>query len=113
MAAIGALGAVTPHLTQGVQGVIGTTGPGSAVGAVGAPATGGEGFAATLVASLEQVQQLHATSADLGVKAATGDLTDVHDYTIAATQARVATEVTVAVRNKALEAFNDIMRMQA
>ena len=31
---------------------------------------------------------------------------------IAATQAQLATELTVAVRNKALESFNEIMRMQ-
>ena len=34
------------------------------------------------------------------------------EATIAATQASLATELTVAVRNKAVEAFNDIMRMQ-
>jgi flagellar hook-basal body complex protein FliE len=60
---------------------------------------------------LNQVDQLDRTAADKAVKAATGDLTDVHDYVIAATQAQVATELTTTVRNKALEAFNDIMRM--
>ena len=109
MAGVGALGAVggalSPYLTSGVQGTSGTSGAGAADAA-------GGGFASTLVSSLEKVQQLHSTSSEMAIKAATGDLTDVHDYTIAATQARVATEVTVAVRNKALEAFNDIMRMQ-
>ena len=38
-------------------------------------------------------------------------LTDVHDYVIAATQAQLATELTTTVRNKALDAFNEIMRM--
>lgn len=73
---------------------------------------GPEGFAVSLASSLDRVQGLQSESARLAVAAATGDLTDVHDYTIAATQAKVATEVTVAVRNKALDAFSEIMRMQ-
>jgi len=47
----------------------------------------------------------------VSMQAATGQLTDIHDLTIATTEATLATEFTVAVRNKALEAFNDIMRM--
>lgn len=111
-----ALGALAP---QGVTGVTGVTGPGTA-GVLGPDGTAGisaaqgagGGFAATLVSQMENVQALQAKSSDLGIKAASGDLTDIHDYTIAATEAKVATEVTVAVRNKGLEAFNDIMRMQ-
>jgi flagellar hook-basal body complex protein FliE len=32
---------------------------------------------------------------------------------IASTEAQVTTELTVALRNKAVDAFNEIMRMQA
>jgi flagellar hook-basal body complex protein FliE len=73
----------------------------------------GSGFASKLAEGMDQLQQLHSTSDDLAVKAATGSLTDVHDYMIASTQAALATQLTVAVRNKAVEAFNEIMRMQA
>ena len=110
IAPIGAVSAFTEGL--GVAGVTGVSGPGAAGGVTAAAGTDGSGFAATLVSSLEQVQSLQAESSRLAVQAATGDLTDVHDYTIAASEAKVATEVTVAVRNKALEAFNEIMRIQ-
>lgn len=84
----------------------------AATGASRPTSTGSTGFAGTLATSLENVQALQSRSADLAIQAATGDLDDIHDYTIAAAEARSATEVTVALRNKALEAFSEIMRMQ-
>ena len=80
-------------------------------GATGAPATDGAGFAQALAGGLQNVQDSQAHADQLGVQAATGDLEDVHDYMIAATQAELTTELTVTLRNKALEAFNEIMRM--
>jgi len=76
-----------------------------------AGAADGIDFAGVL-GSVEQLQQLQSTSQELGVRAVTGDLDDVHDYTIAAAQSSLALELTAAVRNKAVEAFNEIMRMQ-
>jgi flagellar hook-basal body complex protein FliE len=73
---------------------------------------GGGGFASPLGQGLESLQQSQARADDLAVQAATGDLTDVHDYMIASTQAQLATELTVTLRNKAIDAFNEIMRMQ-
>jgi flagellar hook-basal body complex protein FliE len=78
-----------------------------------ASATGGTDFASALAGGLDNVQALQNKSDDLAVKAATGSLTDVHDYMIASTEASLATQLTVAVTNKAVAAFNDIMRMQA
>jgi flagellar hook-basal body complex protein FliE len=70
-------------------------------------------FAAKLGGALENLGAVQAKADDLAVRAATGTLQDVHEYTIAATEASLATQLTVAVRNKALEAFSEIMRMQA
>lgn len=84
---------------------------GSSSGAARAAAGRESSFVDAIGKGLDQVDQLDRTAADKATQAATGDLTDVHDYVIAATQAQVATELTTTVRNKALEAFNDIMRM--
>jgi flagellar hook-basal body complex protein FliE len=80
-----------------------------------APAGGASGgdFATKLAEGVQNLQQLQTHADDLSVQAATGSLTDVHDYMIAANEAQLATQLTVAVRNKAVEAFNEIMRMQA
>lgn len=37
---------------------------------------------------------------------------DVHDITIAGEKARLSLELTLQIRNKALEAYQEIMRMQ-
>jgi flagellar hook-basal body complex protein FliE len=71
----------------------------------------GQNFAATLGNGLDALQGLQNKADALAVQAATGQLTDVHQFTMAATQAQLATELTVAIRNKAVEAFNDIMKM--
>ncbi|HEX5096849.1 MAG TPA: flagellar hook-basal body complex protein FliE [Acidimicrobiia bacterium] len=77
------------------------------------PAGEGQGdFGNVVVNALESLNALQSKSDNLAVKAATGDLSDVHDYMIASTEASLATEFTVAIRNRAVEAFNEIMRMQ-
>jgi len=91
--------------------VAGPTAITPASGATGA--TSGANFASALAGGLDNLQQLQTNSDNLAVKAATGSLTDVHDYMIASSEASLATQLTVAVTNKAVAAFNDIMRMQA
>ena len=61
---------------------------------------------------IDGLEAMHDTTDRLAVQAATGDLGAIHQYTLAATEMSVATQLTVAVRNKAVEAFNEIMRMQ-
>ena len=71
----------------------------------------GSAFGDLLVDGLDRLEGVQDKSDKLAVQAATGDLDDIHDYTIAATEASVTAQLTVAVRNRALEAFNEIMRM--
>ncbi len=68
-------------------------------------------FGALLVDGIDRLQQVQSTSDNLAVQAATGDLDAIHRYTIAASEAAVTTQLTVAMRNKALESFTEIMRM--
>lgn len=74
-------------------------------------ADGAGGFGDMVTGALEELNGLHQNADQLAIQAATGDLTDVHEYTIAATEAEVATQLTVAVRDKAVQAFNEIMQM--
>ncbi len=89
------------------------TGPTAISPTSGTAKSGGADFASALAGGLENLQGLQNKSDDLAVKAATGSLTDVHDYMIASTEASLATQLTTAVSNKAVAAFNEIMRMQA
>jgi len=80
---------------------------------VGGAADAGGDFASKLAEGLQQVQGLQQKTNDLSVQAATGTLKDAHEYMIASAESGLATSLTVAVRNKAVEAFQEIMRMQA
>ncbi len=93
--ALGALGAL-PDMT----------------GAAGAPSVSSVDFGEVLSGGLAKLDATQHSADALAVQAATGDLTDVHAYTMAATQAELTTELTVTLRNKALDAFTEIMRMQ-
>jgi flagellar hook-basal body complex protein FliE len=72
----------------------------------------GDDFGSWLGNALDTVSGSQARADDLAVQAATGDLDAIHDYTIASSEAQLLTQLTVEVRNRAVEAFNDIMRMQ-
>jgi flagellar hook-basal body complex protein FliE len=95
-----------------VQGVLPTnyvTGAGTAPTA----GTDGSAFATSLTGAVDNLQQLQSTSNQLAVSAVTGNLDDIHNATLAATRAQVTLELMATVRNKGVDAFNEIMRMQA
>lgn len=75
-------------------------------------ATRGADFGGMVLDGITRLEGLQDNADTLAVRAASGTLPNIHDYTLAATEAEVATKLTVAVRNKAVEAFTEIMRMQ-
>jgi flagellar hook-basal body complex protein FliE len=105
----------TPTLpTTGQIGWTGGAGPippGDTATTGAAAANGTQSFGQTLTHALDSLSGAQAKADNLAVQAATGDLTNVHDYMIAASEASLATQLTVAVRNKAVDAFNQIMNM--
>lgn len=86
---------------------------GSTTQVTGATGTSGSSFANVLGSSVDTLQGLQSTADSLAVQAVTGNLSDVHQYTIAATEAKLAVQLTAAIRDKAVGAFTEIMRMQA
>ncbi|MBW4043096.1 MAG: flagellar hook-basal body complex protein FliE [Acidobacteria bacterium] len=75
--------------------------------------TSGSSFTSVLGGVVDNLSGLQNTANTLAVKAVTGDLTDIHQATLAATRAQVTMDLVSAVRNKGIDAFNSIMNMQA
>jgi flagellar hook-basal body complex protein FliE len=61
---------------------------------------------------LNNVNNTVKQSENLTAKIATGEVENIHDVTIAAQKAKLALELTVTVRDKAVESYQEIMRMQ-
>ncbi|MEU8229704.1 flagellar hook-basal body complex protein FliE [Actinoplanes sp. NPDC048967] len=107
---ISALGAVSGLSGIGaVSGVDGVAGAGPTKAVTG-PNTD---FAGMLSKGLESVQASQTKASDLAVQVANGTLQDPAQYTMASTEAALGLQLTMAIRNKAVEAFQEIMRMQA
>ena len=70
-------------------------------------------FANSVTGAIDELRTLQSESDALKVAAVTGDLDDIHSAMIASSRAAVTLELVAAVRNKGVDAFNEIMRMQA
>ena len=94
----------TPKLTQpNVQATAGNH-----VGAVDVAKSFGE----FLNDALNSVNTQRAEAEQLTHQFISGQITDVHSVTIAAEKAALALELTVQVRNKVVEAYQEVMRIQ-
>ncbi|MGD8401266.1 MAG: flagellar hook-basal body complex protein FliE [Bacillota bacterium] len=73
---------------------------------------GGVSFETILGQALSGVNDLQQQSAALEEKLASGQLQYIHQATALAEKATLALDLTLQIRNKALEAYQEIMRTQ-
>ncbi len=91
---------------------LGSINPQSAYGigqATGAPA---QSFSNQLQDAISKVDNLQAGRDQMVEGMVSGEVTEVHDVMIAAKEAQLAFELLLEVRNKLLEGYQEIMRMQ-
>ena len=75
-------------------------------------AAGGSSFGEVLTKALDDVNRAQLNADDTTKKFLTGEIQDVHQVTIAAEQARIMMQLAVEIRNKAVEAYQELSRMQ-
>lgn len=69
-------------------------------------------FADTLKEAIQGVNALQKESAETTELFINGEITDVHQVTLSMEKARVGLELLLEIRNKMLEGYQEIMRMQ-
>ncbi|NRD79406.1 flagellar hook-basal body complex protein FliE [Bacillus sp. BRMEA1] len=69
-------------------------------------------FSNVIQGYLQNVDSTVKQSDDLTTKLATGQIDNVQDVMIASEKAKLALQLTVSVRDKAVEAYQNIMQMQ-
>lgn len=74
--------------------------------------TGGATFADTLNQAIGQVNQLQKTADKASADLATGRTDNVADVMIASEKADIALRLMMQVRNKVIDAYQEIMKMQ-
>lgn len=71
-----------------------------------------EGFGEIFKNSLKEVNAAQNESDKLTSQLVTGEVQDVHEVMIASQKASLSLQLTVQVRNKVVEAYQEMMRMQ-
>jgi len=72
----------------------------------------GGGFARRLAEMVGDVDTMLDHSSDVQNRLVTGEALDVHDVTIAGQEAGLAFSLMVEIRNKLVEAYQELMRLQ-
>ncbi len=69
-------------------------------------------FGGVLEQALDTVNDMQTRADRLTEKLATGEVRDIHQVMIAVEQVNIALQLTMQVRNKVIESYQEIMRMQ-
>lgn len=105
--------AITPISPLGSLNQIGGLDPVSKKTSTGSTEEpGGPSFGDAIKSALNKVSELQQKADDQAVKLATGDVEDVHQAMIAMNKAKLAFDFTLQVRNKVIEAYQEVMRTQ-
>ncbi len=70
-----------------------------------------ESFSDLLAKGIDSVQDLSEQSDQLAVDLALGQPVELHQVMLAASKAQIAMELLIEIRNKLIEAYQDISRM--
>lgn len=104
-----ALSAVSAALSSMAEPSLAPLHNGTHTGAAGAS---GAGFSSLVAQGLQQVNgQLLASQADLQ-QLSVGNVQNLHQVMIRLEESRLAFQLTMQVRNRLLESYQDVMRMQ-
>lgn len=73
--------------------------------------SGSGSFADELERAVKSVNSSHVSADRMATELSTGKTGNIHETMLASTQAELSFNLMVQIRNKALEAYNEIMRM--
>jgi flagellar hook-basal body complex protein FliE len=72
----------------------------------------GPSFSEVLKKSLEEVNNMQHVAGEMTTKYATGEIDNLADVMVAVEEANLAFNATMQIRNKILEAYQELTRMQ-
>lgn len=72
----------------------------------------GASFSTLFMEAIKNTDQLVKESNDYSVKIASGEIENIHEAMIAAQKADVSLQLVMQIRNKVLDAYREITRMQ-
>jgi len=105
-----------PAISNGITGITGTSGVSGNLGGAGAvsgPGSGsGGGFGSMLTDAVTSLNDSQNTASSDSVALATGQASDVTSVVTDVEKANLEMQLAVQVRNKAVDAYEELMRMQ-